>query len=45
MGCLVILLTRLADEDWCLEGMNKFCDVKDDDDQDGCPVDRMLAFM
>jgi hypothetical protein len=40
-GCLVILITRLADADWCFEGLHKFCDVEEDDD--ACLVDRMLA--
>ena len=39
VGCLVILLTRLADKDWCFEGFNKFCNIESDE---SCPVDRLL---
>ena len=43
IGCLVIVLTRLAAADWCFAGMNKFCSASNDsDDEDLCPVDRML---
>lgn len=34
VGCLVILITRLADKDWCFDGFNEFCSVSEDDD--GC---------
>ena len=39
-GCLVIMLTRLADKDWCFDGFNEFCSV--DDDEDACNEDRIL---
>lgn len=40
VGCLVIMLTRLADKDWCFEGMQSFCTVSED--EDGCIADRLL---
>lgn len=43
IGCLVIVLTRLAAADWCFAGMNKFCSASNGaGDDDLCPVDRML---
>jgi uncharacterized membrane protein YfcA len=42
VGCFVILLTRLADNDWCFESFNKFCDISDSTDEAGCTVDRFL---
>jgi uncharacterized membrane protein YfcA len=41
VGCLVIVLTRLAEADWCFEGFKKFC-AADEDNLDECPVDRFL---
>ena len=40
-GCLVIVIMRLSQADWCFEGFNKFCSVAKDDDVE-CPVDRLL---
>ncbi|GAX28672.1 hypothetical protein FisN_33Hh054 [Fistulifera solaris] len=34
IGCFVILLIRLADQDWCFDGFNEFCDVSTTDDND-----------
>lgn len=43
IGCIVIVLVRLAAADWCFSGFNKFCSVSEDDAEgDLCPVDRML---
>eukprot|EP00934_Nitzschia_sp_Nitz4_P007570 Nitzschia sp. Nitz4//scaffold30_size153850//108286//109989//NITZ4_002788-RA/size153850-processed-gene-0.48-mRNA-1//-1//CDS//3329547294//7560//frame0 len=42
LGCVVIVLTRLAAADWCFAGFNKFCHVSDDADEDSCPVHRLL---
>jgi hypothetical protein len=42
VGCLVIMLTRLADNDWCLDGFNKFCNVDSDEE---CPADRVLSYL
>ena len=39
-GCIVILLTGLADQDWCLDGFNKFCTVQS---KETCVADRMLG--
>lgn len=39
VGCLVILLTRLVDSEWCFEDFNEFCTL---DDEENCPVDRFL---
>ena len=41
IGCLVIMLTRLASKDWCFDGFNEFCSVSSD--EDSCIVDRMLS--
>jgi hypothetical protein len=41
IGCLVVMLTRLADKGWCFDGFNEFCSVTDDDDS--CVEDRMLS--
>ena len=40
VGCFVILFTRLADKNWCLDGFNKFCSTSTGDND--CPIDRML---
>jgi len=40
LGCFVILLTRLADQDWCFDSFNPFCSASTHEVQ--CPVDRML---
>ena len=39
VGCIFILLTGLADQDWCLDGLNKFCTVQS---KETCVADRML---
>ena len=39
-GCLVIMLTRLADQDWCFDGFRSFCAISEGDE--GCIADRML---
>jgi hypothetical protein len=31
LGCLVIVFTGLAEDDWCLDGFHEFCSVKSDD--------------
>jgi uncharacterized membrane protein YfcA len=37
IGCFVILLTRLADQDWCFDGFNEFCDVSStEENEDIC---------
>lgn len=41
VGCLVIMLTKLAGQDWCFDGFNKFCD--NSKDEESCIVDRMLS--
>jgi len=41
IGCVVIVLTRLADAGWCIDGFHKFCDAGTADG-DVCPVDRLL---
>jgi ABC-type Na+ efflux pump permease subunit len=38
VGCIFLMLQRLAQKDWCFDGMNKFCTVSKNG---GCP-DRML---
>lgn len=40
VGCVVILFTRLAEKDWCLDGFKTFCDYSADEGE--CPADRML---
>ena len=45
LGCFVILLTRLAEKDWCFDSFNKFCTVSNDNDDGGCVVDRFLEQM
>lgn len=43
LGCVVIVVTRLAAANWCFAGFNKFCTVSEDHPEgDLCPVDRML---
>jgi uncharacterized membrane protein YfcA len=43
IGCLVIVLTRLAAADWCFAGMNEFCSASTGSgDDEHCPVDRLL---
>lgn len=44
VGCVVILLTRLADNEWCLDGFNKFCNAVTGG-EDACPGDRLLEAM
>ena len=43
IGCVVIVLTRLAAGGWCLAGFNKFCNLKEEDqDEDICIVNEIL---
>mmetsp|Transcript_95634 Transcript_95634/g.143269 ORF Transcript_95634/g.143269 Transcript_95634/m.143269 type:complete len:594 (+) Transcript_95634:205-1986(+) len=43
LGCVVIVLTRLAGADWCFEGFHKFCNLHaEDEDEDRCEVNRLL---
>jgi uncharacterized membrane protein YfcA len=43
LGCVVIVIARLAAADWCFSGFNKFCTVSDDDQEgDLCPSDLRL---
>jgi len=39
VGCFVIVLIRLAANNWCFEGFKKFCDVKD---ESTCAATRLL---
>ena len=43
IGCVVIVLTHLAEADWCLAGFNEFCSIEEDEDI-VCPVDRRMLF-
>lgn len=36
IGTLVIVLTRLAEANWCFAGFNQFCSVASDDDPVEC---------
>lgn len=40
VGCLVILITQLADAGWCFDDFRPFCDVGEAQD---CPVNRLLS--
>lgn len=40
VGCLIILITRLVDAEWCFEDFKPFCDVNAEED---CPVSRLLV--
>uniref|UniRef100_A0A7S4T2R6 Uncharacterized protein n=1 Tax=Ditylum brightwellii TaxID=49249 RepID=A0A7S4T2R6_9STRA len=40
IGCFVIMLTRLAAKNWCLEGIKKFCNAKSD--EKSCTPNRAL---
>ena len=40
IGCLYIMVSRLADRDWCFEGFQTFCTVSGD--EEGCIADRLL---
>lgn len=43
LGCIAIALTRLADADWCFDGLHKFCSVsQDESESDVCVINRML---
>jgi uncharacterized membrane protein YfcA len=43
IGCVVIVLTRLASNEWCFAGFTKFCHLKDEDsDEDMCVINAML---
>lgn len=39
IGCLVIMLTRLAEANWCFAGFNKFCVPQS---ELTCPANRLL---
>ena len=41
IGCLVIMITRLADKNWCFDGFNEFCSISSD--EDSCNEDRLLG--
>jgi len=42
VGCVVIVLMRLAATNWCFDGFNKFCTVTDDKhDANLCPGDQV----
>ena len=40
LGCFVIMLTRLAEQNWCFDSFNPFCSASTNEEL--CPVDRML---
>ena len=41
LGCVVIVLMRLAAADWCFAGFNEFCSVSEEDhDANVCPGER-----
>ena len=41
IGCIVIVLTRLADANWCFAGFNQFCSVDAEDAlEDQCEANR-----
>ena len=40
LGCLVIMLTRLAEKDWCFDGFQTFCSVSEGEEE--CIADRLL---
>ena len=42
VGCLVIMLTRLNDKDWCFDGFNDFCKVTADEESCANDDQRML---
>lgn len=44
IGCVIIVITRLAKADWCLAGFNKFCNGGDSED-DFCAANRFLGFV
>ena len=42
LGCVVIVLMRLAAANWCFAGFNEFCSVSAEDHKENlCPGDRM----
>ena len=41
LGCVVIVLIRLNEADWCFDGFHKFCNVAKHDEL-ACPIDRLL---
>jgi len=45
VGCFVIVLLNLSKANWCLDGFKPFCTDKgdDDDDEEGCGVERMMS--
>ena len=40
VGCLVIMVMRLAEQNWCFDGMQTFCTVSEGEDE--CIADRFL---
>jgi uncharacterized membrane protein YfcA len=44
VGCVIIVISRLAKADWCLAGFNDFCNLSEDD-EDMCPANRLLGFV
>lgn len=43
LGCIVTVLLRLSESNWCLEGFKKFCNLKDEDsDEDMCMINQVL---
>ncbi|CAJ1950588.1 unnamed protein product [Cylindrotheca closterium] len=43
VGCIVTVLIRLSESNWCLEGFKQFCIVKDEDsDEDMCMINKAL---
>lgn len=40
VGCIFQMLRRLAENEWCFDGLNAFCVVAKSEDD--CPADRML---
>jgi ABC-type Na+ efflux pump permease subunit len=39
VGCIFLMLQRLAEKDWCFDGLNQFCTASK---KGGCPKKRML---
>ena len=44
IGCVIIVITRLAEADWCLAGFNKFCNLSEEDGE-VCEANRLLGFL
>ena len=45
LGCVIVVITRLAQADWCLAGFNKFCNLLDEEGDDVCEANRLLGFL